>query len=441
MTKVNYGGARRNMNRNDLLEHFDYSEASSEVLDNARDIYDSNGVEQIDGSNFVVHGNSDYEVTLDRKEKTVWCTCKGCQNYNYCKHSIATAYFIEKSDEYDDSAPVKKITDEDLKRIPKKDKYVYTPTKEMQARIDMINKSPNSKIDSLHKSIPTLEISYDMYLPIPMGNYVEVDSEIAMLKKSIEKGLPFLIEGDKGIGKTLFVNTVCCMEDIPMVSYSCSSGTTMGDILGREHILGDDSVFELGLLPTAIEVANHFSKGILYLDELNALEPEIQKMLNSVIDARRSVTVNGHIYRLKDGVKFCIVATMNPSTYAGTSPLNEDLRSRFIGEQWRYPSGKHLSVVCNWDGITKESQKMILQLATDTLGMRQKGEISYVLSTRDIDMFTNTYRAWKEMGLKGDELMTKTLRTSVLIKFGDAEDRDAVRIRAEETFGVRMPLD
>jgi len=429
------------MNRKALLENFDYTEASSKVLGDAKDIYDkSGGIEQIDGSNFVVHGNSDYEVTFDRTEKTVWCNCKGCEHYHYCKHSIATSWFIEKSDEYDDSAPVKVITDKDLMRTPK-GKEAYIPTPKMQARIDMLNKQPTGTVTNMHKTIPTLEINYDMYLPIPMGKYIELDNEIALLQKSIDEGLPYLIEGEKGIGKTLLVNTVCCINDIPCVSYSCSSGTTMGDILGREHILGNDSVFELGLLPTAIEVANHFGKGILYLDELNALEPEIQKMLNSVIDARRSVTVNGHIYRLKEGVTFSIVGTMNPSTYAGTSPLNEDLRSRFIGKQWRYPSGAHLSAVCDWTGITKEQQKHILQLATDTLGMRQKGEISYVLSTRDIDMFTKAYRAWSDLGLKGNELMVETLKTSVLIKFGDAEDRDAVRVRAEETFAVNIGVE
>ena len=73
--------------------------------------------------------------------------------------------------------------------------------------------------------------------------------------------------------------------------------------------------------------------------------------------------------------------------------------------------------------------------------MKQRGEITYVLSTRDIEMFTRVWRAWMETGLKGDPLIVKTLVTAVLIKFGDAEDRASVRARAEEIFAIGLPLD
>ena len=426
------------MNNVTLVSNFDYSKASPEVIESAQNLNEDKRVEQIDGSNFVVKGGSQYEVVFDRNAKTIVCTCKGCENYGYCKHSIAVRNYIVNDENYDDSAPVLRVTDDDLKKTKVK-KFVVT--QEMKDRIALQTKKQDDRVVAIHQSIPVLEINYDMYLPVPFGDYVQIGDEMETLTKAIDAGLPFLIEGDKGIGKTLLVNTVCCKENIANVSYSCSSGTTMGDILGREHLLGNDSVFELGLLPTAIEVANHFGKGILYLDELNALEPEIQKMLNPVIDARRSITVNGHIYRLNEGVKFSIVATMNPSTYAGTSPLNEDLRSRFIGEMWKYPSGKHLTQICQWADVPKGVQKNILQLAMDTLGMKQRGEITYVLSTRDIEMFTRVWRAWMETGLKGDPLIIKTIITAVLIKFGDAEDRATVRQRAEEIFAIGLPLD
>ena len=73
--------------------------------------------------------------------------------------------------------------------------------------------------------------------------------------------------------------------------------------------------------------------------------------------------------------------------------------------------------------------------------MKQRGEIAYVLSTRDVALFTKCWRAWTKMGKKSDELIVKTIQTSVLIKFGDADDRNAIRKHAENVFAVGIPLD
>jgi len=415
------------------IDNFEFTDATDTTVQKARDIYDGAGIKQIDATNFVVSGINPYNVSIDEENHTMICDCKGFENHEYCKHAIGLYIWLDEGEDYKTMGV--RVTDNDLKE---KKLVTVEPTKEQQGRMDMLVQEQDEKQLILKKSIPVLEINYDMYLPISFGKYIELDGELDTLSKAIREGLPFLIEGEKGIGKTLAVNASCCKEDIPMVAYSCSSGTTMGDILGKEHLIGDDSVFELGLLPTAIEVANHFGKGILYLDELNALEPEIQKMLNQVIDARRYITVNGHTYRLKKGTIFNIVGTMNPSTYGGTSPLNEDLRSRFIGEIWKYPSAIQLNNIIDWKGIPMKVQKGLLQLAMDTLGMKQKGEIQYVLSTRDIDLFVKAYNCFKTKTITGDKLLLKAIRTSILIKFGESDDREVVRARAEETFGVTV---
>ncbi len=289
-------------------------------------------------------------------------------------------------------------------------------------------------------SVPFIPVNYNLYHAREWSQkYVEMGSELTTIKGAVEAGLPYLIEGDKGIGKTMAVNQVCLENKIPLVSFSCSSGTTIGDIIGREHLVGDNSAFKLGVLPTAIEVANHFGKGILYLDELNALEPEIQKMLNPVIDARRSIEVNNKLFKIEKGVVFDIVATMNPSYYAGTNPLNEDLRSRFIGEVWEYPSAQQIEKVIDWTGIpVKEVKKPLLQLAIDTLSLKKSSKVDYVISVRDIAMFCEAYRVWKKVHSKKPPL-PKTIQTAILIKFADATERDIIRERAGETFGVEIP--
>ena len=50
--------------------------------------------------------------------------------------------------------------------------------------------------------IPTVPVNYNLYKPIRFGKYVPMGNELEMLESAIEDGLPFLMEGEKGIGKT-----------------------------------------------------------------------------------------------------------------------------------------------------------------------------------------------------------------------------------------------
>lgn len=289
--------------------------------------------------------------------------------------------------------------------------------------------------------IPTVPINYDLYKPIRFGKYVPMGNELDMLESAIDNGLPFLMEGEKGIGKTMAVTEVCAKTDTSMVSFSCSSGTTMGDILGREHLYNGNSVFQLGVLPIAIMAANNAKnkRGILYLDELNALDPEIQKMLNPVIDDRRCIYVNNERYALDDGVKFTIIATQNPSYYSGVNPLNEDLRSRFVGKVIEYPTSDQIAQVIDWTDIDEDNiQQPLLSLAVDTLSMKKESKIDYVISVRDIALFAKLYRSFLTMNLSPEECLINAIECGLLIKYADAEEREVVRSRAQDTFGVNV---
>lgn len=289
--------------------------------------------------------------------------------------------------------------------------------------------------------IPTVPVNFDLYKPIRFGKYIEMGNEISMLENAIENGLPFLMEGEKGVGKTMAVTEACARTDTALVTFSCSSGTTMGDILGREHLYNGDSVFQLGVLPTAILCANKSKnkRAVLYLDELNALDPEIQKMLNPVIDDRRCIYVNNERYALDDGVKFTIIATQNPSYYSGVNPLNEDLRSRFVGKVIEYPTSEQISDVIDWTDIDEDSIKQpLLSLAVDTLSMKKESKIDYVISVRDISLFTKLYRSFLTMELSPEECLINAIECGILIKYADAEEREVVRSRAQDTFGVNV---
>lgn len=286
--------------------------------------------------------------------------------------------------------------------------------------------------------VPTADIDFDTYLPHKWGvEYIELEDEARELETCILKGENYLVEGDKGLGKTQLVNNICVKHNIPIVTLNCSDGTRIGDLIGRPQINEYGSYFQLGVLPTAIEVANHFGKALLYLDEFNALPHEIQKATNSITDDRKSITVNGKAYRLRQGVTLTVVATINPATYAGVNTLTEDAKSRFVGAIWEYPSSDNLRKVVNWEGVPEEEVRApLLTLTQNIHNLRLNADVDYSLSPRDLDQFARMYRLWSESELKNP--LKRALKNAIVSKFSDIGQRELVKKQIQEIFGVEV---
>ena len=147
----------------------------------------------------------------------------------------------------------------------------------------------------------------------------------------------------------------------------------------------------------------------------------------------------GQIYRLNEGCKLAIIATTNPIEYAGVNNLTEDLKSRFIGSIWDYPSSEEVERVVDWTNIPKDYVKdPLLVMAQDTYSLKVKGDLEYVLSPRDLIQFTEVYRDILVDYPEKDtaDVLEYAIKESILIKYTDPTERELVKARAQETFGV-----
>ena len=279
------------------------------------------------------------------------------------------------------------------------------------------------------------DIDCKQYKPYTWTTYKQVHEElddILTLAKEMEKP-NILIEADKGVGKTTLAYEVANILNCHIVGYSCSSGTREGDLRGR--IMNLNGLFQPGVLVQAVAIANEKGTCILHLDELNALEPELQKLLNPLLDDRRHITANGKQFKLNDDAKLIVIATMNPSTYAGTSPLNEDLRSRFVGQVWDYPKQSHLEKVIDWTDIPITTiKKPILQLAQDSFNYKVRGDVEYVLTIRDLKQFTELFRIWMKLGISDKRVLLKALEGAIYVKYSDRAERELMIKSACDTF-------
>ncbi len=286
------------------------------------------------------------------------------------------------------------------------------------------------------KSVDVIPIQSESHIITTAPDYTELRDEFRIYDAHTQSGVSLLLNGPKGIGKTLSIAKWASNKKLPFIEYDCSEGTKETNLLGRFTMDKNGSTpFKLGVIPTIIECANKHGEAVLVLEELNALTPAMQKVLNPLLDWRNGVFVEAveKHYRLDKGCKIAIFATMNPSSYGGGNELNEDLASRFGIWVWKYPRTSDEKKAINSQGIPKDFVKGMFNLAKESRAMEKKGEVDYAISTRDLDAVFKLFRAYKE--IKGIDVERMVLEIKVLGNYEVEDQRDSMKSRIESIFG------
>jgi len=280
------------------------------------------------------------------------------------------------------------------------------------------------------------------YIPVNVPPFVDTNNQTDIIKLHLEAQppQPLLFIGFKGTGKTLAFASVAYQLKIPIIQADLSENTKRGDLIGRFILRGSDVVYQLGILPSAILIANKVGKAILVLEELNALTPQMQKVLNQMLDWRGQVHAPeiGKIFRLNKGCKLLIGATSNPSNYGGVFEINEDLRSRFATLWFDYPNkDDELRILRAYDSHDDKLNELLIRLAVETRKAVDRNEIEYALSPRDLVRFTQIMKIYMS-NFSEEEALKKTLEIVVLGKYEDIDERQLIMRRIESIFGLKM---
>jgi len=270
------------------------------------------------------------------------------------------------------------------------------------------------------------------YLPRPGLVYEDV-FKLHPLYEKIAFNANIILSGPKGVGKSLSVASFAAIKKCPIITFDCSEDIRRSHLLGMFILKGNETPFVLGPLTTAFEIANETGECILVLEEINALTPQMQKVLNAPSDfrCRLEVPEAKRVFKLIGKSKLWIVGTMNTATYGGVYQLNEDLKSRFRLLPLSYPAPAEekaiLEKVLNGAGSTLKT-KVVEQVITLAHETRQKA-LEYPLSTRDV------VQILEDIGMVGIE----KAMWMALGKF-EGEDQDTVRARIESIFGVKVEV-
>lgn len=259
------------------------------------------------------------------------------------------------------------------------------------------------------------------------------------------KKSPLLLTGPTGTGKTLAEAAYCAEKGIPCLQADCSEGTKKGDLIGRFVILDGTVCFQLGILPTAIEVANMLGRAALDFEEVNGLLPHMQKILNQFLDWRDHIYIPeiGRLFKVDEDKKLMLFATMNPSTYGGTHELNKDFKNRYTQINWTYPNTEQEFRILEHEGVPDKIVKGICQLGMELRAAEAAGDIDDSPSPRTNQMFCDSYREYLKNERicamqKGNGALHYALKHNILNEFSMPNQKDLVAKRIQRIFGINI---
>lgn len=302
-------------------------------------------------------------------------------------------------------------------------------------------------------------ISTDQLVARSYPNF-QVTKIISVLDKLAWRS-PLILKGPKGAGKTVNLEQWASINKAPFLRKSCTADTSDRQLIGSHTLKSfDESFFTLGCLAGAIDVANEAGRCMLVLEEINALNEEAQKAVNSIADYRREIDIPhvGKVFRLREEVKAAqagtlieleqvngystslvvknadgtitdhglvpiamlrpnvkegmeialdqvlvdrsqiwVTGTMNPG-YGGTYDLNEDFRSRFKFIEVDFMDDKTEQAILHRPFAPKATAaEEVFVTRLQTMAKESRGgKYGYGLSTRDLEQCVEDLLAFKD---------------------------------------------
>ncbi len=162
--------------------------------------------------------------------------------------------------------------------------------------------------------------------------YVPVGNEETVFRAAHERGLPVLLKGPTGCGKTRFVEAMAFDLGRPLVTVACHEDLTAADLVGRYLLEGGATVWADGPLTTAVRTG-----AICYLDEVVEARQDTTVVLHPVADHRRQLHLDrrGETIDAADG--FQLVVSYNPGYQSVLKDLKDSTRQRMVAVHLGFP--------------------------------------------------------------------------------------------------------
>lgn len=279
------------------------------------------------------------------------------------------------------------------------------------------------------------KFDYMQNIPQKAREYFPQGSEEKLFNICAQTGKHSIMSGAAGSGKTELVIKYAKENKIPLFKFSCSSDVRMDDLIGTKTISEDGQTikFQAGMLLKAVLTANKHGKAIILLDEVNTLAEKVQKNINGLADGTGFIDLPMGRIAINEGTQFLICGTMNLS-YAGTNPLNPELKDRFTIIDMPKMSDETRHKIYSQYSISKNIENNLIQLSKELDKAQEENQVSgdVVFSTRSQIAFLELYEDLKDNGIESP--ISEALNVTLVSKFDDQEDKRFIKSLISRVF-------
>lgn len=211
----------------------------------------------------------------------------------------------------------------------------------------------------------------------PAPFYLPQGDECEIFSAAHANGLPLLLKGPTGCGKTRFVAHMAAKLGRQLYTVACHDDLSAADLIGRYLLKGGETIWVDGPLTRAVR-----SGAICYLDEVVEARKDVTVVLHPLTDDRRILPIDRTGEELEAAPGFMLVASYNPGYQNILKTLKPSTRQRFLSIEFDFPDpALETEIVSAESGLPVERTAALVRLAGKLRGLKGQ-DLEEGVSTR-----------------------------------------------------------
>lgn len=188
--------------------------------------------------------------------------------------------------------------------------------------------------------------------------YRPVGDEVEVFHAAARRGLPVLLKGPTGCGKTRFVEAMANQLGRELVTVAGHEDMTSADLVGRFLLKGGETVWVDGPLTRAVRQGS-----ICYLDEIVEARQDTTVVIHPLADHRRELPVDRLGTSVPAAPGFQLVISYNPGYQSVLKSIKESTRQRFVAIELDFPPADiETDIVAREAGIDADTARALVSL-------------------------------------------------------------------------------
>lgn len=188
--------------------------------------------------------------------------------------------------------------------------------------------------------------------------YRPAGDEVEVFRAAARRGVPVLLKGPTGCGKTRFVQAMAHDSGRALITVAGHEDMTSADLVGRFLLKGGETVWVDGPLTRAVRLG-----AVFYLDEIVEARQDTTVVIHPLADHRRELPIDRLGMTLAAAPGFQLVISYNPGYQSVLKNLKESTRQRFIAIELGFPSEDvETDVVAREAGTDQSTARTLVRL-------------------------------------------------------------------------------